>query len=133
MPEAPAKRSNSDGAVVNCPVKPGGGSSGVVISPHLQTREYRTTFEPIAPEMRLTLSLGSRIIQSMAMQSTARQTPDTTLKQGKGELPLLQLKVDRRLGHEWDDWDGDPLENGGVFYEGPGLFFRLASILSLIH
>lgn len=38
---------------------------------------------------------------------------------------LLQLRSDRRLGHEWDDWDGNPLPNGGIFHEPPGLFFRL--------
>lgn len=67
----------------------------------------------------------------MAMQSTVPQTPDTSLREGKSETPLLQLKVDRRLGHEWDDWDGNALENGGVFHEGPGLFFRLAIITAI--
>lgn len=43
-----------------------------------------------------------------------------------GQPQLLQLRSDRRLGHEWDDWDGEPLENAGVFEEGTGLFFRLA-------
>lgn len=38
---------------------------------------------------------------------------------------LLQLRSDRRLGHEWDDWDGQPLPNNGLFHEPPGLFFRL--------
>ncbi|HEX6940871.1 MAG TPA: DUF116 domain-containing protein [Longimicrobiales bacterium] len=38
---------------------------------------------------------------------------------------LLQLRPDRRLGHEWDDWDGQPLPNDGIFHEPPGLFFRL--------
>jgi hypothetical protein len=38
---------------------------------------------------------------------------------------LLQLRSDRRLGHEWDDWDGNPLPNGGIFHEPSGLFFRL--------
>ncbi len=65
------------------------------------------------------------------MQSTAPPTPDSTLRDVKSETPLLQLRVDRRLGHEWDDWDGDPLENGGVFHEGSGLFFRLAGITAV--
>lgn len=38
---------------------------------------------------------------------------------------ILQLRSDRRLGHEWDDWDGEPLPNDGVYHEPPGLFFRL--------
>jgi hypothetical protein len=38
---------------------------------------------------------------------------------------ILQLRTDRRLGHEWDDWDGSPLPGNGVYREPPGLFFRL--------
>ena len=29
------------------------------------------------------------------------------------------------MGHEWDDWDGQPLPGDGVYREPPGLFFRL--------
>ncbi len=25
---------------------------------------------------------------------------------------LIHIEVDRRLGHEWDEWDGRPLPNG---------------------
>lgn len=38
---------------------------------------------------------------------------------------ILHLRSDRRLGHEWDDWDGRPLPDDGVYHEPPGLFFRL--------
>jgi uncharacterized protein len=44
-----------------------------------------------------------------------------------GQPQLLQLRSDRRLGHEWDDWDGNPLPDGGVFEASPRLFFRLAA------
>jgi hypothetical protein len=41
-----------------------------------------------------------------------------------GERPeLIRLDVDRRLGHEWDEWDGTPLPNGGSFDAPPRLFF----------
>lgn len=40
---------------------------------------------------------------------------------------LLQLRSDRRLGHEWDDWDGGPLSNGGSFESGSSLFFVTAA------
>jgi len=43
--------------------------------------------------------------------------PDTTRPQ------LIHLDVDRRLGHEWDEWDGSPLPNGGDFTAPPHLFF----------
>lgn len=36
---------------------------------------------------------------------------------------LIHLDVDRRLGHEWDEWDGRPLPNGGDFNAAPKLFF----------
>ncbi len=45
---------------------------------------------------------------------------------------LLQLRSDRRLGHEWDDWDGNPLPDDGVFQEGADLFFRLAAALGML-
>lgn len=42
------------------------------------------------------------------------------------EIPkaqLIHIDVDRRLGHEWDEWDGKPLPNLGDFDSEPGLFF----------
>lgn len=41
---------------------------------------------------------------------------------------LIHIDVDRRLGHEWDEWDGKPLPNAGNFDAPPGLFFRWAII-----
>jgi len=43
---------------------------------------------------------------------------------------LLQLRVDRRLGHEWDDWDGNPLPDNGEFTAAPSLFFGTAVFAS---
>jgi hypothetical protein len=39
---------------------------------------------------------------------------------------LIHIDVDRRLGHEWDEWNGKPLPRGGDFSAAPGLFFRYA-------
>jgi hypothetical protein len=36
---------------------------------------------------------------------------------------LIKLETDRRLGHEWDEWDGSPLPRGGNFDSPPKLFF----------
>ena len=36
---------------------------------------------------------------------------------------LIHIDVDRRLGHEWDEWDGRPLPNRGNYDSSPGLFF----------
>ena len=41
---------------------------------------------------------------------------------------LIHIEVDRRLGHEWDEWNGRPLPNGGNFSAAPGLFFRFAAL-----
>jgi hypothetical protein len=36
---------------------------------------------------------------------------------------LIHIDVDRRLGHEWDEWDGKPLPNHGDYDSPPALFF----------
>ena len=36
---------------------------------------------------------------------------------------LIHIDVDRRLGHEWDEWDGRPLPNRGDYSASPILFF----------
>jgi len=41
---------------------------------------------------------------------------------------LIHIEVDRRLGHEWDEWNGRPLPNGGDFSAGPGLFFAFSAL-----
>jgi hypothetical protein len=35
---------------------------------------------------------------------------------------LIHIDVDRRLGHEWDEWDGEPLPNAGNYDRPAGLF-----------
>jgi len=35
---------------------------------------------------------------------------------------LIHIDVDRRLGHEWDEWDGEPLPNAGDYDRPAGLF-----------
>lgn len=41
---------------------------------------------------------------------------------------LVHIAVDRRLGHEWDEWDGKPLPRGGDFSAPPALFFGFAAL-----
>ena len=36
---------------------------------------------------------------------------------------LIHIDVDRRLGHEWDEWNGKPLPNRGDYDSPPSLFF----------
>src|SRR5437660_8752167 len=41
---------------------------------------------------------------------------------------LIHIETDRRLGHEWGEWDGRPLPRNGDFSAPPGLFFRFAAL-----
>jgi len=41
---------------------------------------------------------------------------------------LIRIEVDRRLGHEWDEWDGRPLPGGGSFATPPRRFFGYAAL-----
>jgi uncharacterized protein len=45
---------------------------------------------------------------------------------------LIHIEVDRRLGHEWDEWNGRPLPNGGDFSAAPGVFFRYAALTIVV-
>ena len=38
---------------------------------------------------------------------------------------LIHIDVDRRLGHEWDEWDGQPLPNGGNYDSAPDALLPL--------
>jgi uncharacterized protein len=41
---------------------------------------------------------------------------------------LIHIDVDRRLGHEWDEWDGQPLPNQGNYDSSPNLFFAWSAV-----
>jgi hypothetical protein len=45
---------------------------------------------------------------------------------------LIHIDVDRRLGHEWDEWDGRPLPNQGNYDSSPVLFFAWSAISLVI-
>lgn len=45
---------------------------------------------------------------------------------------LIRLETDRRLGHEWDEWDGRPLPGNGDFSAPAGLFFRFAAVTMVL-
>lgn len=55
--------------------------------------------------------------------ATATSTPPA-----QPRAQLIHIEVDRRLGHEWDEWNGKPLPSGGDFSAAPGLFFRYAAL-----
>jgi len=41
---------------------------------------------------------------------------------------LIHIETDRRLGHEWDEWNGLPLPSGGDFSAPPSTFFWYAAL-----
>lgn len=50
----------------------------------------------------------------------------TTSVRGK-KAELIHIEVDRRLGHEWDEWNGKPLPNNGNYAAPPSRFFTFAT------
>ncbi len=46
--------------------------------------------------------------------------------------PLIKIETDRRLGHEWDEWDGTALPNGGDFSTTASRYFVFTGIGLLI-
>jgi len=45
---------------------------------------------------------------------------------------LIHIDVGRRLGHEWDEWDGQPLPNRGNYDSSPSLFFAWSAFALLV-
>jgi hypothetical protein len=45
---------------------------------------------------------------------------------------LIHIDVDRRLGHEWDEWDGKPLPNRGDYDSPPFLFFAWSGVALVV-
>ena len=41
---------------------------------------------------------------------------------------LVKIETDRRLGHEWDEWNGQPLPNAGDFRTTPGKYFLFTAL-----
>jgi len=61
--------------------------------------------------------------------STPMAAPQTATPPAQApRAQLIHIEVDRRLGHEWDEWNGRPLPRGGDFSAAPGLFFRFAAL-----
>ncbi len=50
----------------------------------------------------------------------------TTVRARKAEL--IHIEVDRRLGHEWDEWNGKPLPNGGDYSAPPSTFWLFGGL-----
>ncbi len=50
----------------------------------------------------------------------------TSVRSQKAEL--IHIETDRRLGHEWDEWNGRPLPHQGNFSARPAKFFGYAAL-----
>lgn len=66
--------------------------------------------------------LGCHVKLRIPMAAPVSSTP---------RAQLIHIEVDRRLGHEWDEWNGKPLPGNGDFSARPGLFFRFAGVTLL--
>jgi hypothetical protein len=67
----------------------------------------------------------------IGQEHTSNLTPmnhNVKLRSSMARAQLIHIEVDRRLGHEWDEWNGRPLPGGGDFSAPPGLFFRFAAL-----
>jgi hypothetical protein len=55
--------------------------------------------------------------------------PSTTSPAAARQAGLLvKIETDRRLGHEWDEWDGKPLANNGDFRTTTGKYFLFTAV-----
>src|ERR1043166_7510956 len=51
-----------------------------------------------------------------------------TVDAAPARAQLIKIETDRRLGHEWDEWDGRPLDNGGDFSAPARLYFGFTAV-----
>src|SRR5688572_1331225 len=56
------------------------------------------------------------------------QPPATSSASARQAGLLVKIETDRRLGHEWDEWDGKPLPNDGDFRTTTGKYFLFTGV-----
>jgi len=59
---------------------------------------------------------------------TTPETPATASASARQAGLLVKIETDRRLGHEWDEWDGKPLPNAGDFRTTTGKYFLFTAV-----
>jgi len=93
-------------------------------------RILRTMSTAVVPgkRLRLTRRPGGRhpfTMLNTVDQSTSESAPAAAPSR---HAVLVKIETDRRLGHEWDEWDGQPLANGGDFRTSAARFFIFTAV-----
>src|SRR5688500_18890420 len=69
--------------------------------------------------------ISSRMSNSLESPSPQPATSSAIARQAG---LLVKIETDRRLGHEWDEWDGKPLPNAGDFRTTTGKYFLFTAV-----
>jgi hypothetical protein len=83
--------------------------------------------DTIAPSNDASTLMATPNLASPAVPPSPQPSPPSSPQRAQ----LIRIETDRRLGHEWDEWDGKPLPNGGDFTARPRLFFAFAAVTIL--
>ena len=62
------------------------------------------------------------------MATSASPAPPSAGSAPPSRAQLIHIETDRRLGHEWDEWNGLPLPAGGDFSAPAATFFWFAAL-----
>ena len=62
------------------------------------------------------------------MPASASPAPAPPAAGSASRAQLIHIETDRRLGHEWDEWNGLPLPSGGDFSAPASTFFGYAAL-----
>ena len=70
----------------------------------------------------------SKTVDPLASEPSSVETPASSPSPSRHAGLLVKIETDRRLGHEWDEWNGQPLPNGGDFRTTAGRFFLFTAL-----
>jgi uncharacterized protein len=65
---------------------------------------------------------------SNAVDTPPLETPASPSAAARQSGLLVKIETDRRLGHEWDEWNGHPLPNAGDFRTTTGKYFLFTAV-----
>src|SRR5215204_3417409 len=67
-------------------------------------------------------------VDSSASDSPAPAAPPSPSASARDLGLLVKIETDRRLGHEWGEWNGEPLPNAGDFRTTTGKYFLFTAL-----